>query len=295
VKDLPRNTTWLLGKALGSFDPTADGAKEKTSALGNGLLDRARQAGGVVKDVLPAPGDSIEAKLQRARIAADQAQEAEDSAVHDAEAAKEKTAEARRVADRCKAYVRDIEKEQAEEVSRRVDEARREAEARIEEERVRARADADQRIADAKAEADDQVTRARQEAEEAQAQAKERLSEATRKLTEARRLAEEATQATKAAAEEAHRQAAQLAAEADRDARSADERVEEAERVRLRAADTAVQVTRQLKGTQTAVDLESLTKHDLLELAAAEDIQGRAGMTKAELVTALKRSSRAAS
>lgn len=285
VKDLPRNTTWLLSKALTPLEATKDAAGSATQAAGGGLVDMARQAGASVLDVLPM-GDSIELRLQRARAAADEAQQAEEEAVREAEEAKARSDEARQVAERCRAYVRDVEREQAQEVSDKVAEARREADARVERARASAQADADRVVQRAKAEADDRVAKAREEAEAAQAKAKQTMADATVSLAEARRLADEATEATKAAAEEAHRQAAQLAANADREARSADERVAEAEQVRSRAA-----VQRKRNGrTQGAVDLNEMTKTDLLNLATAEDVKGRSAMSKTELVTALKRS-----
>jgi colicin import membrane protein len=288
VKELPRNTTWLLSKALTPLEATKDAAGSATQAAGSGLVDIARHAGASVMDVLPV-GDSIELKLQRARAAADEAQQAEDEAVREAEEAKARTDEARQVAERCRAYVRDVEREQAQEVSDKVAEARREADARVERARAAAQADADKMVQRAKAEADDRVAKAREEAEAAQSKAKQTMADATASLAEARRLADEATEATKAAAEEAHRQAAQLAASADREAKSADERVREAEQVRSRATAPRKRNGPNRNGP-SAADLTEMTKTDLLNLATAEDVKGRSAMSKPELVTALKRS-----
>jgi colicin import membrane protein len=293
VKEIPRNTTWLLSKALTPLEATKDVAGNVTQSASSSLADMARQAGASVMDVLPV-GDSIELRLQRARAAADEAQKAEEQAVRDAEEAKTRSDEACQVAERCRAYVRDVERQQAKEVKEKVDETRREADAQVERARAAAQADADDVVQRAKTEADDRVARAREEAEAAQSKAKQTMADATASLAEARRLADEAKQATKAAAEEAHRQAAQLAADAEHEARTADERVAEAEQVRSRAASSPTGSAGSRNGRRRSSErLEAMSRADLLELASADDIKGRSAMTKTELVTALQRSSRA--
>ena len=293
VKELPRNTTWLLSKALTPLETTKDVAGNVTQSAGTNLADMARQAGASVMDVLPV-GDSIELRLQRARAAAEEAQAAEDQAVREAEEAKGRSDEARQVAERCRAYVREVERQQAQEVEEKVAEARREADARVERARAAAQADADNEVQRAKSEADDRVASARVQAEAARSRAKQTMAEATASLAEARRLAKEATDAAKAAAEEAHRQATQLAADAEHVAKSADERLAEAERVRSRAAGADGSVSRNRTGRSRSTELlNGMSRAELLDLAAAEDIKGRSAMSKAELVAALQRSARA--
>ena len=121
------------------------------------------------------------------------------------------------------------------------------------------------------------------------------MAEARERLAEARRLADEATQAARAAAEEAHRQAEQLADDAEQQARAADEKVAAAEQVGRDAELTAKHTVRHLHGDRPDGELESQTKAELLELAAAIDVEGRTAMTKAELVSAIERATRAAS
>ena len=104
-------------------------------------------------------------------------------------------------------------------------------------------------------------------------------------MAEARELADEATQAARAAAEEAHRQAQQLAADAEQQAKDADQRVAAAERAGKVTAATAEDTAQRLDTCQINGDLESHTKAELLDLAAAIDIEGRTTLTKAELVT----------
>jgi colicin import membrane protein len=107
------------------------------------------------------------------------------------------------------------------------------------------------------------------------------VAEANDRLAEARELAAEATRAARAAAEEAHRQAQQLAADAEQQARAADEKLAAAERVGS--------ASRDING-----DLESRSKAELLDLAAAIDVEGRTNLTKAELITEIKKASRTA-
>jgi hypothetical protein len=289
---LPRNTTWLLSKALTPLEATKDVAGNVTQSASSSLADMARHAGASVMDVLPV-GDSIELRLQRARAAADEAQQAEEQAVREAEAAKALSDEARQVAERCRTYVRDVERQQVKEVNEKVDKARREADAQVEQARAAAQADADDVVHRANAEAEERVARAREGAEAAQSKAKQTMAEATARLAEARRLADEAKEATRAAAEEAHRQAAQLAADAEHEARTADDKVAEAEQVRSRASSHTTAARNRNGRRRSAERLKAMSRTDLLELASADDIKGRSAMTKPELVTALQRSARA--
>ena len=290
VKELPNNATWLLSKAVSTHDEGSNGTRTPSAT---GLLDMARSAGATVMDALPG-GDSIELRLQRARAAVAEAQEAEERAVQESLEAEREAQEAEQVAERCRDYVRDIEAEQERAVDARVDEARREAEARIDEARREAQAEAEQVVDRARQEAEGRAEEARQDAEAAHERARGRLEAARDKLVEARQLSEEAIEATRAAAEEAHRQSLQVAADAERMARSAEERVTEAEAVRASTSSTAGELTRQLNGVGSSSNLKSMTKQELLDLAAAQDVEGRSAMTKDQLVTALNRAARKA-
>lgn len=287
VKELPSNAAWLLSKAAGStLRPHV--ASGGPSALTHGLVDAARHAGVAVVDALPAGGDSIELRMQRARAAAGEAQEAEAAAVQQSIEAEQQAQEAERIAERCRAYVHDVEAEQREWVDQRVEQARREADARVEEARREAEAEAEQVVTDARSEAEATTERAREDAERAHARAQQRLEGAHEKLEEARRLAEEAIQATRAAADEAFRQAQQVAAEAESDAREAEQRLAEATQVRDAAADRQGEVAAHLNGSGKG-SLESMNKQQLLDVAAARRLEGRSSMTKAQLVKALDR------
>jgi len=276
AKELPTNATWLVSKALSPLSPKLPSPR---SGAG-GLVDVARHAGATVMDVLPG-GDSIELRLQRARAAVAEAQQAEEAAVQESLEAERQTQEAETVAEKCRDYVRDVEAEQARLIEQRAEEARQEA-----------RADADRVIDKAREEAEERAEAARREAEQAHERAQAGLEAAKNKLLDARALSEEAMEATRAAAEEAQRQAQQVAAEAERDARSAAKRVAEAERVRESTLDTASAMTRKLNGSGPTSGLKNLTKQELVDLATAQGIEGRSGMTKPQLVAALNRASR---
>jgi Rho termination factor, N-terminal domain len=78
-------------------------------------------------------------------------------------------------------------------------------------------------------------------------------------------------------------------ADAEQQARAADERVAAAEQVGRVAAVTEKDTSQRLGGNG---DLEARSKTELLELAAAVDIEGRANLTKAELISAIKNATR---
>ena len=97
VKELPTNATWLLSKAV----PHDQGSAGTRAPSATGLLDMARSAGATVMDALPG-GDSIELRLQRARAAVAEAQEAEERAVQESLEAEREAQEAEQVAERCR-------------------------------------------------------------------------------------------------------------------------------------------------------------------------------------------------
>jgi len=99
VKEMPRNASWLLGKALqhgeapstnGERSRSGNGAGEASSST---LMNAVRTATATVKDALPG-GDSVEARLERARVAADRARDAEQEALEAAQKASRLSEEA---------------------------------------------------------------------------------------------------------------------------------------------------------------------------------------------------------
>jgi colicin import membrane protein len=282
LRELPSNAAWLLSRVLPS---EAAGPAAATR-------DTARKIRASVEDAAPL-GDSVETRMKRARAAADRAQRAEEEAVAAAEDSKRSSDHARLVAETNRSQVADLKRELKRRVEESVREARRAADERIERERAAAQADADEELEHRQSEAEAETRDARHDAEVKQQRAKELVAEAHERLAEARALADEATQAARAAAEEAHRQAQQLAADAEQQAKAADRRVAVAEEVGKAAAATDEGTSRRLDRRPINGDLESQTKGELLDLAAAMDIEGRANLTKAELISAIKRASRA--
>ena len=273
LRELPSNAAWMLSRVL-----PHEGAGPAAATR-----DTARRIRASVEDAVPV-GDSVETRMKRARAAADRAQMAEEEALAAAEESKRSSDHARLVAEANRSEIADLKRELKRRVEETVKEARREAEEQIRRERDAAQAEADEELESRQQDAEEETHEAQEEAEVKQQRAKELVAEAHDRLVEARALADEATQAARAAAEEAHRQAQQLAADAEQQAKDAERRVAAAEQVGKAAAANGVR-------HPAGAELESQTKGELLDLAAAMDIEGRSNLTKAELVSAIKRAS----
>jgi len=271
LRELPSNAAWLLSQML----PT----EEVGPAAGP--RDTARRIKATIEDHTPI-GDSVETRMKRARVAAERAQAAEEEALAAAEESQRRSDHARVITERNRSQIAELKRELKRRVEQRVTEARRAAEERIERERTAAQAEAEEELESRQGAAEEETQTAKREAAAAQQRAKELVTEAHERLAEARDLAQEATRAAQAAAEEAHRQAQQLAADAQQQARVADERVAAAEQVGKAATATPVND-----------DLESQTKTEPLDPAAAMAIEGRAAMTKAEPISAIEKGGRA--
>jgi colicin import membrane protein len=281
LRELPSNAAWLLSRML----------PDEATGPAAGTRDTARRIRASVEDASPM-GDSVETRMKRARAAAERAQRAEEEALAAAEEAKRSSDHASVVAESNRLQMAELKRELKRRVEQAVTEARRAANERVEQERAAAQADADEALEDRQTEAEEETQAAQHDAEIKQQRARELVAEARERLVEAREVADEATQAARAAAEEAHRQAQQLAADAEQQAKDADQRVAAAERVGKVTAATAEDTAQRLDARQINGDLESHTKAELLDLAAAIDIEGRTTLTKAELVSAIKRASR---
>ena len=121
---------------------------------------------------------------------------------------------------------------------------------------------------------------ARASAERAQREAEDRYREATdcwrRRGTGLTRPPRPRKRPRKRARAEAE----QIAQDAHRDAASAEAAVKRAEEMRSSTARTAAEVAHSKSDRATPGRLGDLTKAELLDLAAAEGIQGRSSMTK---------------
>jgi colicin import membrane protein len=282
LRELPSNAAWLLSQLLPA---EAAGPAEATR-------DTARRIRASVEDAAPI-GDSVETRMKRARAAAERARQAEDEALAAADEARRSAEHARQVTEGNRSQIAELKRELKRRVEQHVTEARRAAEERVKQERAVVQADADKELEERQAEAEEETQATQRDAEEAQQRAQELVAEANDRLAEARELATEATRAARAAAEEAHRQAQQLADDAEQQAKAADDRVAAAEQVGKAAALTEKDSSQRLGGHEIDGDLESRSKAELLDLAAAADIEGRTNLTKAELISEIKKASRA--
>jgi hypothetical protein len=248
MKDIPRNASWVVGKALSTHEAT-DGA----GASGPTLGDAVRQAGWSLRGALPGQ-DSVEARLEKARIAADRARAAEEAAFEAAQAAHDRSVAADEMAEEERARLDDVEAREADKVEQRLEEARRRAEEMVAEERRSAEADAAAVLEEERRASDDRVARARPASE---------------------------------AAEQARLQAEQVADDARRGAEEATQAVTRAEELRASTATTAKTVVRGVSAKENPQRLKDLNKAELLKLAAAQGIEGRTSKTKQQLIAAL--------
>jgi colicin import membrane protein len=286
MKDIPRNASWVVGKALSTHDGS-DGADETGPTLG----DAVRQAGWSLRGALPGQ-DSVEARLEKARVAAERARSAEESALEAAQVAHDRSVAADDLAETERTRLEDVESAEADKVDQRTDEARRRAEEMIAEERRKAEAEAAATLEDERRAGEERVAQARRSAESAQQDAEDRFKRATDLLAEARSLADEAAEAASEAAEQARRQAEQVADDARRGAEEATHAVTRAEELRASTATTAKTVVRGVSAKENPQRLKDLNKAELLKLAAAQGIEGRTSKTKQQLVTALNGAAR---
>jgi colicin import membrane protein len=289
LREMPSNAAWLVSRLRGSTDAVGTAAESAAARA----RDQRRRLSEAVADAVPGGTDSIHVQMKRAQEAADRAREAEERAVEAAQEAKELSDHALHVSERGRASVKEVDRETARELERRIKQAEREAEALLRQERLAAQEESEQRRHAVLAEVEEESERAQREAEAAQQHAEELVAEAQERMSEAKRLADEAAEAARAAAEQAHRHAAHLARDAEQQAREAEAEVSLAEELRQQSAAT---VRRAANESDDALngDLQSYTKSELLDLASTMGIAGRTNMTKNELVKAIRKASRGA-
>jgi hypothetical protein len=287
VLEMPSNAAWVLSRVLKPAGTVGTAAEDATA----GVRDRGRKVRAAVADATPVGGDSIEIRMKRAQDAAERAREAEESAVEAAQEARDRAEHAREVSERGRVRLKEVDRETARRVKQRVAEAQKAADESVKQERQAAEADADDEQQEVQEEVDEAVEEAQGEAEAAQERAEELVEDALDKRAEAKRLADEAAEAARAAAEEANRQARQLAAEAEQQASDAESRVEETEQLREHAKTDAKHTARELRNAANG-GLDSYSRVELVELAAAIGIEGRTSMTKSELLDAIAKASR---
>lgn len=286
ASELPRNAAWLLTKALGTLSsPNGGDSGGRESANGTpaprvleSAVDAMRSTRAIVKDALPG-GDSVEDRVKRAHAAADHAREAEQRAVGSSE--------------------------RADRAAQEVDQAEGEGRHRVEAARVDNQAEADRRIEEFRAEqqerverhvakiADDarvDVGRKRGVAEKAREEAEADYARATELLAEARRLSDEASTAAHQVAKEAQREADRLVGAAHSSEGAVKKTAKPTQRSTSRKKPVVSSQGKAPARKKAAATgrLDARRKDELQELAAAKGIEGRAAMTKAELVKALR-------
>ena len=279
LREMPRNATWALSRLLrpiGSAPAAASEAASSTSDAVGAVAHKGRRLAQRAAEVAHLDGDgdgSVEDLVERARRAAEEADEAEADAVERAQEASQAADEARLGAEQAEARmatartegdrtvetrVADAEREGAERVAR----AQREAEALVEEAEAKAREEVDREMTELSSDLEDEAEARRARAEEASAAAQAAIDAAAAAVARARDLADRAQRAADEAAARA--------------ARTAE---------RLRGEDPAAELA---PLAAPGTDLEDRTKAELLDLAAQAGLEGRTAMTKAQLVEALE-------
>lgn len=289
AKEIPRNASWLAGKAV-PHDDHDNGHDNGHRVNGEdtaerGLVQRTTDA---LRDALPGH-DSVETRLARAHESAQEAHEAEERAVAAAERAHELVERVDAVEAEEKQRLADVRRQQEAEVERRVDLARREADDHVTQARRAAEAEAE-RVEQEEHEVSNRRQEAvRAEADRAQTEAHERFAEATEQLARARELAEQAAALAQEAAERARHDAERISQVAQQGREQADEALVQAQRMEEHTQQEAATVSRKVNRAQRPGTLTTLSKADLVHLAQERDVKGRSAMSKKQLVAALEK------
>ncbi|HMN98499.1 MAG TPA: Rho termination factor N-terminal domain-containing protein [Miltoncostaeaceae bacterium] len=271
IAELPENAGWLMRRYLtpASVDHAVDGAR-----------DGVRRVGDTVADAMPFGPDSLDLRLQRAREALEDARGAEEDALRRAREADDLAAREKAVVAEGRQRIQEAKRAGAAETRQRVADARAEAEA-----------DAARRVDEVAARNEAEREQAAQRAREARDAADEEMRAAQEQLAAARALADEAAEAARAAADDAHRRARAMSDQADATARAAEARAAEADGARDAVRDEAAGLVGDADSAPALEDIAGKTKPELVDLAASLGIDGRSGMTKDELVQAVRRAS----
>jgi colicin import membrane protein len=288
AKDIPRNASWLAGKALPHDGGGTGPGRDLASSVNGSSRSLVQRAGNAVRDAMPGQ-DSVENRLTQAREGADRAQEAEDRAVEAAERAHDLTERAGAVESEEKHRLHDVQQQLTDEVDRRVRAAEKEAQEHVALARREAEAEAERAFNQQQELSAQRAEAARAEAERAQQDAHERFAEATERLARARELAEEAAALARDAAEQARKDAERISAAAQSGRKQADQAVTQARQLRERTEQEAATVTRKVNRSSKPGTLSTMSKSDLLHLAQERDVKGRSSMSKKQLVSALEK------
>lgn len=294
VKELPKNASWIVAKALRPLGQATNGAPPDSTleSVRESAKDRFRAVGAKARDVMPGV-DSVEQRVDRARAAADRTQQAEEEAVATAQTAKQEADRLKAIQAEEKSRIRKLKEELDQRVRAAEADARRRAEEQVDEEKEAARRDADAVLDREQHDSEQRMQDHRDRADNAKGEAEEKLRRATQLMAEARELADEASEAGRQAARQAQEQVDRLVAHAQHDAHQAEELRQRAKQVDDSLDAQAATITRQHMGRfPNATALRAMNKTELMDLAAAQDVDGRASMTKQQLIQALTRATR---
>lgn len=132
------------------------------------------------------------------------------------------------------------------------------------------------------------MKRAKDDARKAHARAEQAIERARDQMKQARELAEAAAETARRAADEARARAERLSDQADAEAAAAQRKVDEANERRKALASGGHKL-----GTDADIgplDLDDMTKEELLALGAEMDLDLKSAMTKKDIVTTIRRS-----
>lgn len=200
LKDLPRNSTWLLSKALAA--PSA-----MTRAASDGITGGMRRMTMAAADRLPERHDTVEARLKHAEAAVAGAKKAERDALAEAQHVKALAEAAKAAADDGQVRVRQALGDAEQEVERRMRAARVHFAQRLDKERDKASRETAKAVQRVTADVRSSVDKARGVAQAAAEMAQDRISSAQQQMAEARSLAAEAVEAAERIASEAREHA----------------------------------------------------------------------------------------
>jgi len=288
AREIPRNASWLAGKALPHNGATNGHIRTEESSDGGDSRSLVRRAGDAMRDAMPGQ-DSVETRLAQAREGADRAQQAEERALEAAERAHELTQRVDAVESQERRRLQDVQKQLSDKMQRRVGAADREAEEHVARVRSEVEAETDRSLSEEQEASAQREHVVREEAERAQQEAQQRFTEATEQLARARELADKAAALAQEAAERAREDTARISAAAQSQRREADKAVSQAYQLRERTEKEAAVVTRKVNRTTRRGTLSTMSRADLLHLAQERDVPGRSSMSKKQLVSALEK------
>lgn len=277
VTDFPRNIVWAVDTTL----------KNPATSAGRTLQSVGHQAASAVADVSPF-ADGAGSRLRRVDAALARAHELEAQAREEAEAARERAKVAAKVEADGDKQIDAARDEGEREVADVVAEAQQEADEYVAAKRARAEEIAANHVAAVEADVAEHVKRAKDEARKAHTKAEQAIERARDQMKQARELTQAAAEDARRVADEARARAERLSGEADAEAAAAQRKVDEANERRKAVASEG-----QKLGTDAdtgPLDLDDMSKKELLALGAEMDLDLKSGMPKKELVTTIRRS-----